>query len=499
MTGNSAVRVRYAPSPTGVPHVGNVRTALFNWLFARHHGGSFIVRIEDTDVARTEPGAAQAIVESLSWLGLDWDEGPEPTGHGERGEYGPYFQSRRTEMGIYREHVDRLIASGHAYVCSCSPERLDEIRRRQRERGEPTRYDRLCRNLSDAERADLVASGAPHVVRFKIPLGGETAFDDLIRGHVSFQNSVLDDHILLKSDEYPTYHLAHVVDDHLMEISHVLRAEEWVSSTPRHVLLYRAFGWEPPAFAHLPIILGPDRAKLSKRHGATSLLEYRDRGYLPEAMMNFLTLLGWSLDDKTEIFSQSDLVAHFSIERIGSAGAIFNAEKLEWMNGVYLRQMPRDEVARRMTPFLESGLPDGIPRPIPQDYLASIVPLVQDRLKTLDQSAALTEFFFVDGLSHDPEMLVPKKMDRNGALAALETASARLEALADFDAATLEGMLRPLAEELGLKTGQLFGTLRVAVTGRTAAPPLFETMAVLGRERCLGRIRGAIVALRSPS
>jgi len=497
------VRVRYAPSPTGTPHVGNIRTALFNWLFARHHGGSFIIRIEDTDQARIVEGATQATLDSLTWLGLDWDEGPAPDGEGERGGYGPYFQSARTRLGIYRQHAERLVASGHAYGCFCTPQLLERMREQQQAQGRPPMYDRRCRHLSAAERQAQEARGTPSVVRLKVPESGETAFHDLIRGDISFQNAVLDDLVLLKSDGFPTYHLANVVDDHLMEITHVLRAEEWVSSTPRHTLLYQAFGWQPPLFAHLPIILGPDRSKLSKRHGAISLLEYRDQGYLPEAMLNFLALIGWSLDDKTEIMSREDLVRHFTIERVHKAAGIFNREKLDWMNGHYIRQLSPATLAERMKPFLErseGGLPAEVPRPIDHRYLVGIAKLVQERLTRLDQSVEHTLLFFEEDVRAKPEEMArafdKKSPDAEGALRALQAALARIETLPTFDAAALEGALRPLAEELGLKTGQLFGAVRVAVTGRTVAPPLFETMAALGRERCVARMRKGIAALR---
>ena len=486
------VRVRYAPSPTGIPHVGNIRTALFNWLFARRHGGFFIVRIEDTDQARLVSGATQEILDSLRWLGIDWDEGPTGEGMADRGDYGPYFQSRRKEL--YREHAQKLVDGGNAYTCYCTPERLDDVRREQQRNKQPPRYDERCRKLSDHERAQRKAQGTANVVRFAIPPEGTTAFTDVIRGEIAFENATLDDFVLLKSDGYPTYHLANIVDDHLMEITHVMRADEWVSSTPRHILLYQAFGWQPPLFVHLPMILGPDRSKLSKRHGATSLLEYRGDGFLPEAMMNFLALLGWSLDDRTELLSKDDLIRHFSMERIGKAGAIFNREKLEWMNGVYIRGLPVGELVERMLPFLEGD--PGLSQPVPRDYLATVVPLVQDRLRTLAESAELTEFFFTETLAHDPGLLVQKGMEPQSTLVALERATALLEGLGSFDAEALEGVLRPLAEELSMKTGQLFGTLRVAVTGRAVAPPLFETMAVLGRDRCLGRLAGAVAALR---
>jgi len=311
------VRVRFAPSPTGYPHVGNIRTALFNWLFARHTGGKFIVRIEDTDVTRMIEGAVEAILDGLRWLGLDWDEGPEVGGN-----YGPSFQSQR--LKFYQEAAQRLVSQGNAYYCYCSPERLEEMRAEQVRHKQPPGYDRRCRNLSQEERAQKEAEGVTPVVRFKTPLSGQTRFNDLIWGEVVFEHNTIDDFVLLKSDGYPTYHLANVVDDHLMEITHVLRAEEWLSSTPRHLLMYQALGFEPPQFAHLPMILGADRGKLSKRHGVVSITEYHEQGYLPETMVNFLALLGWSLDDKTEILSRKELIANFSLERVSRTGAIFN-------------------------------------------------------------------------------------------------------------------------------------------------------------------------------
>ena len=481
----SQVRVRYAPSPTGFPHVGNIRTALFNWLFARHHGGTFILRIEDTDVARRVEGAVEAILESLRWLGLDWDEGPEVGG-----EHGPYFQSQRLQ--IYQPLAQRLVEEGQAYLCYCSPERLERVRQEQIRRKQPPRYDRRCRNLSEEERKSLEAQGIVPVVRFKTPLEGETRFQDLIRGEITFKNELLDDFVLLKSDGYPTYHLASVVDDHLMQISHVLRADEWLSSTPRHVLLYQALGWEPPLFAHLPMILGPDRSKLSKRHGATSITEFQEQGYLPEAVLNFLALLGWSLDDHTEILSREELGRYFSLERIGKTAAIFDHKKLRWMNGVYLRKLSPEEFLERLLPFLERDLPPEARKSLSRDYVAQIAPLIQERITLLGEAADYTLFFFLDELSYDPSLLLNRGLSAKDAYHALHISLEKLEALGDFSAESLEGLLRNLASELGLRTGELFGLLRVAVTGRTAAPPLFQTMAVLGRERCLRRIELAL-------
>jgi len=485
---SNAVRVRFAPSPTGLPHVGNIRTALFNWLFARHSKGQFIVRIEDTDVARWVKGAIEAILESLHWLELDWDEGPEVGG-----EYGPYFQSQR--LDIYRVIAQQLVKQGDAYLCYCSPERLEQMRAEQMRRKEPPGYDRRCRNLSARERVQLEIQGIIPVIRFKTPLDGETRFDDLIRGQVVFDNRNLDDFVLLKSDGYPTYHLANVVDDHLMEISHVLRADEWLASTPRHVLLYEALDYQPPLFAHLPMILGPDRSKLSKRHGAVSILDYREQGYPPEAVINFLALLGWSLDDRTEIISREQLVRDFSLERIAKTGAIFNIDKLNWMSGVYIRQFNAEEFLQRVLPFLEAGLPQGIKRPLSTEYVQQIAPLIQERITTLGEAAEYAEFFFVDELDYDPALL-SADVTAEAALEALLAADKGLRRLDSFDASSLEGLLRPLASELGLKTGEFFGLLRVATTGRTAAPPLFQTMAILGKERCLKRIEAALRELR---
>ncbi len=482
---NKPVRVRYAPSPTGFPHVGNIRTALFNWLFARHTGGKFILRIEDTDVARKVEGAVEAIMDSLRWLGLDWDEGPEVGG-----EYGPYFQSERLE--IYQELAERLVSQGDAYHCYCSPQRLKEMRAEQMRRKQPPGYDRHCRYLSQEEHAKKQAEGIVPVVRFKIPLEGQTRFSDLIRGEVTFENSTLDDFVLLKSDGYPTYHLANVIDDHLMEISHVLRAEEWLSSVPRHLLLYQALGFEPPQFAHLPMILGTDRAKLSKRHGAVSITEYRDQGYLPETMVNFLALLGWSLDDRTEILSRQELIDNFSLERVSRTAAIFNHDKLNWMNGVYIRRLSLEDFTQRALPFLGIDLPPEVKRPLSSDYVRQIMPLIQERARTLAEVTELAQFFFLDELDYDSSLLIGKNMNQESTAQALKVGQQRLEQLEGFTAESLEALLRPLAVELGLKTGQLFGTLRVAVTGRTAAPPLFQTMVVLGKEQCLRRIGAAL-------
>jgi glutamyl-tRNA synthetase len=486
------VRVRFAPSPTGHPQVGNIRTAMFDWLLARHTGGTFILRIEDTDVARTVPGALEAIMAGLRWLGLDWDEGPEVNG-----DYGPYFQSQR--LDLYKDAAERLVSQGDAYYCYCSPERLEALRREQVARKQPPGYDRACRELTPQECARKEAEGIRPVVRFKVPREGRTGFTDIIYGDVVFENSTIDDFVMLKSDGYPTYHLANVVDDHAMKISHVIRGEEWISSTPRHLLMYRALGYEPPRFAHTPLILGPDRAKLSKRHGAMSVLEYRDQGYLPETLFNFLVLIGWSLDDKTEIMSRQQLIENFSLERIGKTGAVFNKDKLDWMNGVYIRSLTLDDFTARTLPFLDKGLPAGIKRPLDSDYVRRIMPLIQERTKRLTEVPALTGFFFTEQLDYQVDLLVPKNLTYAATITALEASLQRMSRVPVFDETSLEASLRPLAEKLGLKAGQLFSILRTAVTGEIATPPLFQTMTVLGKERCLKRVDMALEKLRQIS
>ncbi len=473
------IRVRFAPSPTGYPHLGNIRTALFNWLFARHNSGVFILRIEDTDVARKVEGAVEMIMDSLRWLGLDWDEGP-------------YFQSQRLEH--YHQTANELVKRDAAYRCYCSPQRLEALRQEQMSRKQPPGYDRHCRNLSPQQRADMEASSIKPVVRFKSPLEGQTIFHDLIRGDIVFENSTLDDFVLLKSDGYPTYHLANIVDDHMMEISHVLRADEWLSSTPRHTLLYRALDWQSPQFAHLPMILGTDRSKLSKRHGATNINEYRDQGYLPAAMLNFLALLGWSLDDKTELMSREDIIKNFSLERVSKTAAVFNKDKLDWMNGVYIRGLSPANFASQALPFLEKNLPETIQRPLDVAHLGCIMPLIQDRAKTLAEIPQLIDFFFAEKLVYDTTMLL-HKIDKSQAVQALQAAISRLEGAPSWTTESLELDLRPLADELHLKTSIFFSLLRVSTTGRTAAPPLFQTMEVLGKNRCLHRLKAALQKL----
>ena len=482
------VRVRFAPSPTGKIHAGNIHTAIFDYLLARHTGGTFILRIEDTDTERKEEGAVELMMEALKWLGLDWDEGP-----GVGGPYAPYYQSQR--LPFYQEAAEKLVAQGNAYKCYCSPERLETMRRDQVAYKQPPGYDRLCRNLTTEERAAKEAAGIKSVIRFKVPDEGQTKFHDIIYGDVVFENKTIDDFVMLKSDGYPTYHLASVVDDHTMKITHVIRGEEWISSTPRHFLMYRAFDYTPPQYIHMPLIVGADRAKLSKRRGAISILEYRDMGYLSETLFNFLVLMGWSLDDKTEIMTRQQMIENFSLERMGRTPAAFNEEKLDWMNGVYIRGLSIEELTNRVFPFMEKELPPEVKRPLDIIYIRQITPLIRERIYTLKDAATYADFFFLDKLEYEATMLIGKKMTAETALTALKGAEQKLSSLESFNRDLLEDTLRHLADDLGIKTGQLFNLLRVATTARDAAPPLFETMQVLGKERCLKRIGVALTKL----
>ncbi|HEV2236153.1 MAG TPA: glutamate--tRNA ligase [Ktedonobacterales bacterium] len=485
------VRVRFAPSPTGLQHIGGYRTALFDWLLARHNGGKFLLRIEDTDTARTVPGAVEALIQGFRWLGLDWDEGPEVGG-----PFGPYFQTQRRDL--YGAYAQQLIASGHAYRCFCSPERLQQVREAFQARNEPPRYDRHCRALSEGDIAARLASGDNFVVRQAVPFAGATLVTDTLRSApIQFDNANLDDAVLLKSNGFPTYHLANVIDDHFMRISHVIRAEEWISSAPLHVMLYRALGWDEPVFAHVPDVLGRDGKKLSKRTGAVPLVEYDGLGYLPDAVLNYMALLGWSYDDKADILSRDELVRAFSLERVGTAAAKFDEERLLWFNGMYIRRLTPEELTERTLPFLErpaseGGLPVDVERPLDRAHVARVLRLEQERMKLLAEAPEMTAFFFSDDITYDPALLLPKGLEPGKARAGLTRAEAILRAAPAWQAHALEEPLRALVAELELKPVQLFTALRVAVTGRTVSPPLFDTFEVLGRERTLARVATAI-------
>ena len=499
------VRVRFAPSPTGSLHVGGVRTVVFDWLFARKMGGQFILRIEDTDRTRYQPESIPVVMEGLRWLGLDWDEGPgleelERSGvenaarYAVGGLYGPYIQSERLEM--YTQVAEELVAQGLAYRCNCTPERLEQVREMQRARKQSPMYDRQCRDLP----ANEISPDEPHVIRLKVPLTGQTVIPDRIRGDVVFKNATQDDQVLLKSDGFPTYHLAVVVDDHYMKITHVIRDERWIPSAPKRVLIYQALGWDLPVFCHVPLVNGTDGKPLAKRHGSTSIMQFRDQGYLPEAMLNFLALLGWAPGegDVQEIFERQELIERFDLFRINRAPAVFSYKKLDWMNGIYVRSLSQEALLDRLLPFWqEAGM---APDPCPEEEreaLRPIVPLVQERLKRLEEIVDWTAFLFREVETPPAEQLVGRKMTAQESLAALQRARDFLAGVEPFEAEAMEAPMRALAEELELKAGQLFGVVRWAVTGQRVAPPLFGSLAIVGREQVLARLDAAAAALAS--
>ncbi|KAA1295822.1 MAG: glutamate--tRNA ligase [SAR202 cluster bacterium] len=487
------VRVRYAPSPTGEPHVGNIRTALFDWLFARNKGGDFIVRVEDTDQARRVEGAIELQKESLQWLGLDWDEGL-----GEKGESGPYVQSER--LDYYENAVSRLLTIGAAYKCFCTSERLESLRQIQKQQKlSRLGYDGKCRSLKKEKLQKMESESIPFVVRFLMPDEGISQIDDLVRGIIEFDNDLVEDFVILKADGFPTYHLASVVDDHHMGITHVFRGEEWVSSIPRHVQIYRAFDWETPIYAHLPTILAPDKTKLSKRHGATSVLEYKERGYLPDAVVNFLSLLGWSLDGETEIISRDDLVGHFNPLRINAAGAVFDIEKLDWMNGYYIRELSAEELGSELLGFWTQFPPNEFDMIPTLENAVEVARLVRERLKTLSDAAPLVSFIFKNEIVYTPEELIQKGMNdqqtHNLLIKVREIISLRDIVTAD----EIESDLRKLAGDLDVKVGQLLGTIRLATSGQRVSPPLFGSLEILGRDRVVVLLDKAIEMLTGDS
>ena len=482
--GRSRVRVRLAPSPTGEPHVGTAYIGLFNYVFARATGGTFILRIEDTDRERSTRESEAAILRALRWMGLPWDEGPDIGG-----PHAPYRQSERVEL--YRQAAHHLVAGGHAYRCFCTAERLRELRQAQEKAKSSTiGYDRACRALFPAEAERRAAAGEPHVIRLAVPLEGETTFDDLIRGRITIPNAQVDDQILLKSDGFPTYHLANVVDDHAMAISHVIRAEEWISSTPKHILLYQAFGWEPPVFAHMPLLRNPDHSKISKRKNPTSLDWYREQGFLPEALRNFLALMGFSTSDGTEIFGLERMIAEFSWERVGKGAPVFDLEKLRWLNGEYIRALPADDL---MTRLEEVVLKE---KPWDRALVRRSLSVAQSRIKTLRDYETVCGFIFASDVVLDRDLLVPKKGTAAQTAQVLQEAADRLAA-AEWNASTFESICRVLAAEVGWKPGDVFMAIRVAVTGSRASPPLFESMDLVGRERALARLHRAADFLRA--
>jgi len=479
------VRVRIAPSPTGVPHVGTAYMGLFNYVFARSQGGQFIIRIEDTDQKRYARRSEEAILRSLRWIGLQWDEGPDVGG-----PYGPYRQSER--LDLYQSYAQELLDTGVAYRCWCTPERLETMRQEQRRNKQMLRYDGLCRHASPGEVA--ARQGQPSVVRLKVQEGGTTVVHDAFRGPVTFDHQQIDDQVLLKSDGYPTYHLANVVDDHLMRISHVIRAEEWLSSTPKHVLLYQAFGWQPPTFMHMPLLRNADRSKISKRKNPVSLEFYERQGYLPEALLNFLALMGWSMPDEREVFTLAEMIEDFSFDRVNLGGPVFDLQKLEWLNGMYIRQLPLDEFTRRLHQQVAQPKARRLDDPA---YLREMAPLLQERLPTLGDFHAMATFFYDTPLTYDKVLLIPKgRHARDTARILTEVSDVLQREMGPWQESTLETTVRTYAAGTAWDTRDLFMTLRVAVTGRTASPPLFATMQVLGQAVCLTRLEDAVAMLQ---
>ncbi len=470
------VRVRIAPSPTGDPHVGTAYMALFNYVFARSQGGQFVLRIEDTDQSRARADSEAMIYSALRWLGLSWDEGPDVGG-----PYGPYRQSERKD--IYARHVAELVTAGKAYPCFCTAERMAQVRAEQQAQKQSfIGYDRHCRGLDRAEAARRVGAGETHVVRLAAPLEGSVVVHDRLRGAVSFDVGQVDDQVLLKSDRMPTYHLANVVDDHLMEITHVIRAEEWISSTPKHVLLYQAFGWEPPAWHHMPLLRNSDKSKISKRKNPVSINYYRDAGILPEALLNFLGLMGWSFGDDREKFTLAEMVGAFSWDRISLGGPVFDLDKLTWLNEKYLHELSNEALADALLGWR-----------LRREHLVRIAPLVRERIKKLDDFIPLTEYFFSGDLDYTAvraELVVPEVAPAEVAAGLLAYVD-RIEARDGWDAKVLEEEGRAWATERTWKTKHAFMLLRLVVTARKASPPLFETMAVLGKEVTRRRLRQA--------
>jgi len=469
---------RVAPSPTGDPHVGTGYTALFSYALAKRHGGRFILRIEDTDQARSTQASEDAILESLRWLGLRWDEGPDIGGPS-----GPYRQSERT--AIYREHADQLIAAGGAYRCFCTPERLAEVRVQQMKDKAALGYDGHCRGLDPQQSADRAAGGEPHVVRLAMPRDGETTVHDLVRGDVVIANAQVDDQVLLKSDGFPTYHLANVVDDHLMGVNHVLRGEEWLNSAPKHLVMYDRFGWEPPVLCHLPLLRNPDKSKLSKRKNPTSIRFYRRLGSLPQALLNYLALMGWTMPDEEEFFSLEQMVEQFDPTRISLGGPVFDLKKLTWLNGRVIRE--------NLTPEqLQDTLREWL---INDDYLARLMPLVQPRLETLSDFIPLSDYLFRGQIQVTPEVLLPKGRDEAETLPALIVASTVLEGLESWRAGEVEATLRRAAEAFDWPLRDFLTPIFGAISGRKVSLPLFHAMELLGKDLGVVRLRDAREAL----
>ncbi|MBK8871424.1 MAG: glutamate--tRNA ligase [Elusimicrobia bacterium] len=489
----SPVRVRFAPSPTGFLHIGGARTALFNWLFARHTGGTFILRIEDTDETRSTQESVDAIFNGMKWLGLDWDEGPTSSSdpNAVKGAFGPYFQMQR--LVHYKKYADELVAAGKAFYCFATPEEVQKSKERAALLKKAPKFVSPYRDLTPAQRDDLIKEGRSYTIRFKTPSVGLVEFSDLIRGPMKWENDLIEDFIILKTSGIPTYNFACVVDDHLMEISHVIRGDDHLSNTPRQVLCYNALGWTPPVFAHLSMILGPDGQRLSKRHGATAVEEYRDAGYLPEATRNYLALLGWSTEDSQDLFTQEELTRKFTVERCGKSPAIFDPNKLIWMNGEYIRKMSIGELVDRAMPFIQkAGFLNGQEESRRSEIEAAVA-LEHEKIKHLTDVPNLIDFFFKD-VVYDPAS-VEKVLKKPDVPEVLKEAVETFSALPAFTAISTEEAAKAVALKRGIKNAAVYHPVRVSVSGRTQGPSLFHMLEVLGRERSLQRIRQTVEKL----
>ncbi|MCI0347345.1 MAG: glutamate--tRNA ligase [Chloroflexi bacterium] len=496
MTTDPGLRVRIAPSPTGPLHIGTARTALFNYLYARRNGGTFVLRLEDTDVARSSIAYEKDILDGLHWLGITWDEGPDVAGGADLGAFGPYRQMQRLDG--YAQAAAGLLEKDLAYPCYCTPDELEADRKAQEAAHQPPHYVGRCAALTAAERAAREAERRRPVTRFRVP-PGSVRWHDLVRGDIEIDTANIGgDFVIVRSDGTPLYHFVVVVDDAVMEMSHIIRGEDHISNTPKHILLFKALGRKVPSFGHLPLILNPDRTKMSKRMTQTAISDYIAQGFIREALVNYLALLGWSTGTEEEILALDELSARFDLDHVQKGGAVFDRERLEWLNGQWIRKLAREDLVDRLRPFIEAEKAAGrVDRMPSDDEIGALLPIIQERLPVLGAIGDLVGFLWVNELVVEPELLVPKRWDRSTTIEGLTLAKATIESVREvtFEADELEPPLRALAEARGWKAGDLFMAIRVAVTGRTATPPLFDTLVALGRERALDRLDRAIAAL----
>jgi glutamyl-tRNA synthetase/nondiscriminating glutamyl-tRNA synthetase len=486
---NKKIRVRFAPSPTGNLHIGGARTALFNWLYARHYKGTFILRIEDTDQVRSTEEAVNVILEGMKWLGLDWDEGP-----GKEGKYGPYYQMQR--LPLYQKYTEKLLKNKKAYYCYCTKEELTESRQKQIKEDNPFRYDRHCLNLSEEEKRRYEEEGRKPVIRLKIP-AKKIVFNDLLRGEVNFEGELLSDFVIVKSDGIPTYNFAVVIDDALMDISNIIRGDDHISNTPKQILIYEALGFNLPKFAHLPMIMGSDHTRLSKRHGATSVMEYKEIGYIPEAVVNYIAHLGWSSGDEREIFSLEELVKEFSLDKISKHAAVFSIDKLNWFNSEYLKKSSVDSLVKMVIPFLKEAnyIQEENLSPVKLEGLKEVIKLMQGRFKNFSQFIDYADYFFVDKIDIEPQAF-QSVLNKEGISDILKALKEELSVLKCWDEKSIEDIVREIASSLQIKGGKIIHPIRVALTGKKIGPGLFELIVVLGQEKTIQRLEEAIEKLK---